>query len=309
LRKIPYLHIVLFALTFCFTLMAGANFKGIDVFQHPAQIWEGLDFSFPLMTILLTHELAHYIAAKKHHIEATLPYFIPLPPTPNIPTIGTLGAFIKMRSPIRTRRALVDVGAAGPIAGFLLSLAVTVIGLSYSSIVPVQGAKGVLGLGDSLLFSFLTRLVIGVPPESHEILLQPMAFAGWLGFFVTSLNLIPIGQLDGGHIAFAFLGKRHRLLSRILVATLLIMGVIAILQVVANVAEVSLPNGMSQLINRFPDLWAGWAFWGAIMLILGIKHPPVIHWEIPLDGRRRFVGAIAFIIFIITFMPAPFKIF
>ncbi|MGD1076542.1 MAG: site-2 protease family protein [Thermodesulfovibrionales bacterium] len=307
MRKIPYLHIVLFALTFCFTLMAGASFKGIDVYQHPAQIWEGLDFSLTLMTILLAHELAHYLAAKKHHIVATLPYFIPVPPI--IPTIGTLGAFIKMKSPIRTRRALIDVGAAGPIAGFLLSIAVTVIGLSYSSIVPVQGAKGALGLGDSLLFSFLIRLVKGVPPESHEVLLHPMAFAGWLGFFVTSLNLIPIGQLDGGHIAYAFLGTRHRSLSRILVAVLLIMGLVAILQVVANEAGASLPNGISQLVNRFPDLWAGWAFWGAIMLILGIKHPPVIHWETPLDVRRRFVGVIALIIFIITFMPAPFKIF
>ncbi|HAM51345.1 MAG TPA: hypothetical protein DCP92_11890 [Nitrospiraceae bacterium] len=306
MKKIPYLHIVLFALTFFFTLVAGANFKGVDITKNPSLIFKGLDFSLTLMTILLGHELAHYLSARKHHIEATLPYFIPVPPL--IPTIGTLGAFIKMRSPITTRRALIDVGASGPIAGFLLSVVVAVIGLSYSSVVPANEAKTSLGLGDSLLFSLLIRLVIGVPPESHEILLHPVAFAGWLGFFVTSLNLIPIGQLDGGHIAYAFLGKRHRLLSRILVVILLIMGFVAILQILGDVVKVSLPYEISHLVQKFPDLWAGWAFWGAIMLVLGIKHPPVMYWEIPLDRRRRFAGVIAFIIFVITFTPSPFMI-
>jgi len=278
-KKFPYLHLVLFVLTFLSTLLAGAFFqKGINIFREPMRILEGLPFSLTLMTILLAHELSHYLASRKHHTKATLPYFIPAP----ITLIGTFGAFIKMKSPIITRKALVDIGASGPIAGFLLSVGAAFVGLSYSSVVPVAEAKGALGLGDSLLFSFLSNLVFGRLPETHEVLLHPMAFAGWIGLFVTSLNLIPIGQLDGGHIAYAFLGERQRVVSKVLVATLLLLGLF---------------------------FWEGWAFWGAVMILLGLKHPPVIYWEVPLDRKRRAAGAFAFFIFIITFMPAPFKLF
>lgn len=277
MRKFPYLHLLLFILTFFSTLVAGALFqKGINLFKEPWKIYEGLPFSITLMTILLSHELSHYFASKKHHTKATLPYFIPAPSL-----IGTFGAFIKMKSPIVTRRALIDIGASGPIAGFILSVIASIIGLHYSSIVPVVDTEGVLSLGDSLLFSLLSRLVVGVPPESHEILLHPIAFAGWIGLFVTSLNLIPIGQLDGGHIAFAFLNERHRFVSRALVVVLLLLGLF---------------------------FWEGWAFWGAIMFVLGLRHPPVIYWEIPLDSRRRFIGVFVLVIFIITFMPSPFRI-
>lgn len=277
MKKIPYLHVSLFILTFFSTLIAGALFqKGVNIFKEPWKIYQGLPFSLTLMTILLSHELSHYFASKKHHTKATLPYFIPAPSL-----VGTFGAFIKMKSPIMTRRALIDIGASGPIAGFILSVIASIIGLYYSRVVPVVDTEGVLSLGDSLLFSLLSRLVLGVPPESHEILLHPVAFAGWIGLFVTSLNLIPIGQLDGGHIAFAFLNERHRFVSRALVVILLVLGLF---------------------------FWPGWAFWGAIMLVLGLRHPPVIYWEIPLDGRRRFIGVSALVIFIVTFMPSPFKI-
>jgi membrane-associated protease RseP (regulator of RpoE activity) len=279
MKKFPYLHLVLFVLTFFSTLLAGALFqKGINIIREPMRIFEGLPFSLTLMTILLAHELSHYLASRKHHTEATLPYFIPAP----ITLIGTFGAFIKMKSPIITRKALIDIGASGPIAGFLLSVVAALIGLSYSSVVPTAEAKGALGLGDSLLFSFLSNLVFGRLPDSYEILLHPMAFAGWIGLFVTSLNLIPIGQLDGGHIAYAFLGERQRFVSITLVATLLLLGLF---------------------------FWEGWAFWGAVMLVLGLKHPPVVHWEVPLDRKRRAAGVFAFFIFIITFMPSPFKLY
>jgi len=276
-KKVPFLHVALFALTFLSTLVAGALFqKGINIFDEPWRIIEGLPFSMTLMAILLSHELSHYYASKKHNMKATLPYFIPAPSL-----IGTFGAFIKMKSPIVTRKALIDIGAAGPIAGFILSVIAVIVGLRYSSVIPVADTESILSLGDSLLFSLLSRLVMGVPPASHEILLHPVAFAGWIGLFVTSLNLIPIGQLDGGHISYAFLGERHKFISVILVGTLLLFGFL---------------------------FWEGWAFWGVVMIVLGLKHPPVIYWEVPLDRKRVFVGVFALIIFILTFMPSPFRI-
>ncbi|HET6513985.1 MAG TPA: site-2 protease family protein [Thermodesulfovibrionales bacterium] len=278
MKKFPYLHMLLFILTFISTMVAGALLqKGIDILKEPLRVFEGLPFSLTLMTILLSHELSHYFASRRHHTKATLPYFIPAPSF-----IGTFGAFIKMKSPIVTRKALIDIGASGPIAGFVLSVIAAIIGLNYSTVVPLTETKeAVLGLGDSLLFSLISRAVLGVPPETHEILLHPVAFAGWIGLFVTSLNLIPIGQLDGGHIAYAFLGERQRLLSVTLVVTLLLVGFF---------------------------FWEGWLIWGAIMLVLGLKHPPVIYWEVPLDHRRRLIGVLTLIIFVITFMPSPFKL-
>jgi membrane-associated protease RseP (regulator of RpoE activity) len=277
MKRLPYLHIALFLLTFLSMLVAGALFqKGVDIFAEPWRIIEGLPFSLTLMVILLSHELSHYFTSRKHHTKATLPYFIPAPSL-----IGTFGAFIKMKSPITTRKALVDIGASGPIAGFILSVIAALVGLQYSRVVPITETAGGLRLGDSILFSLLTRAVIGTPPESYDILLHPVAFAGWIGFFVTSMNLIPIGQLDGGHIAYAFLRERHRALSIGLVVVLVVLGLF---------------------------FWELWALWGGLMIVLGLRHPPVIYWEVPLDRKRKIAGALAFIIFIITFMPSPFTI-
>jgi membrane-associated protease RseP (regulator of RpoE activity) len=276
MKKIPYLHIVLFVLTFFSMLVAGTLQKGVNILSEPQRIFEGLPFALSLMVILLSHELSHFFASKKHHTKATLPYFIPAPSI-----IGTFGAFIKMKSPIVTRKALVDIGASGPIMGFLISCIAVIVGLSYSNVVRVEDTQGGLGLGDSLLFSFLTRMILGVPPDSYDILLHPVAFAGWIGFFVTSLNLIPIGQLDGGHIAYALMGERQGALSKVLVGILFLLGLF---------------------------YWEGWMVWAVLMLILGLKHPPVIYWEVPLERGRRVTGAVALIIFIITFIPLPFKL-
>jgi len=305
-RKIPSLHLLLFVLTFLTTTVAGSLLqKGTNILEEPLGVLEGLPFSVTLMTILLSHELSHYFASKRHHTEATLPYFIPAPPF--LSPIGTFGALIKMKSPIVTRRALIDIGASGPIAGFLLSVIASVVGLANSSIVPLQEVKGGISLGDSLLFSLLSRLVLGVPPESYDILLHPVALAGWLGLFVTSLNLIPIGQLDGGHIAFAFLGERHKALSKVLAGTLLTMGCLAVLQTIGD-AKLFPSDAMPRFLRNLPDLWVGWGLWGGLMVALGLKHPPVTYWEVPLDGRRRVIGILSIIIFILTFMPAPFKV-
>lgn len=279
MKKITPIHIILFVATFCTTLIAGALQAGVNILKEPERIFEGLPFAATLMTILLVHEFSHYIASKKHHTEATLPYFIPAPSL-----IGTFGAFIKMKSPIITRKALIDIGASGPIAGFIVSVFASVVGLSMSKVVPLQTIEGTpaITLGDSILFSYLAQLMLGVTPDEHDILLHPVAFAGWIGLFITFLNLMPIGQLDGGHIAYAVFGNRHKQISMALVLILMLLGLF---------------------------YWEGWAVWSILMLILGIKHPPVIYWEIPLDTRRKFISILCLIILIITFIPSPFKFF
>lgn len=276
MRRLPYLHILLFTLTTFSTLVAGAMQRGVNPLKEPFRLYEGLPFSFTLMLILLSHELSHYFASRRHNTEATLPYFIPAPSI-----IGTFGAFIKMKSPIQTRSALVDIGASGPIVGFVVSFFASIAGLAYSEVIAVPSEPGALSLGDSVLFSALSRVILGVPPEGHDILLHPVAFAGWIGFFVTSLNLIPIGQLDGGHIAYAFFGRFHRFISITFVGVLAVLGLI---------------------------YWEGWLLWSVLMLVLGLRHPPVVYWEMPLEPGRRLVGALSFFIFLITFIPMPFYV-
>jgi membrane-associated protease RseP (regulator of RpoE activity) len=274
--KIPYIHIVLFVLTLFSTVIAGALQKGVDIFKEPYRLVEGIPFSLTLMLILLSHELSHYFASKLHRTKATLPYFIPAPSI-----IGTFGAFIKMKSPIVTRKALIDIGASGPIIGFGVSVVASVVGLMNSEVIVSSGEEYALSLGDSLLFAFLAKVVLGVTPEGYDILLHPIAFAGWIGLFVTSLNLLPIGQLDGGHIAFALFGNVHRFVSMALVIALAVLGFF---------------------------IWTGWGLWAFLMIILGLRHPPVMYWETPLDPKRKFIGWLALTIFILTFIPAPFTL-
>jgi len=278
MKKIPWLHIILFVVTFISTLSVGAlQTQTIeDIIKNPLKILNGLPFSLSLMLILLCHELSHYLASRKHHVRATLPYFIPAPTL-----IGTFGAFIKMKSPIPTREALVDIGASGPIAGFIVSLLAVILGLPQSRIIAAKGLEGGLALGDSLLFSFLSRLLLGEIPESYDVLLHPIAFAGWIGFFVTALNLIPVGQLDGGHVAYAILGEKHENISKILVLSMIILGFL---------------------------FWEGWIIWAILLIILGLRHPPVLYWETPLDKKRQLISWISTIIFSLTFIPMPFKI-
>jgi membrane-associated protease RseP (regulator of RpoE activity) len=279
MKKFPFLHFLLFILTLFSTLIAGAMQTGIDILKEPGKIYKGLPFALTLMTILLGHEFSHYFASRKHNTKATLPYFIPAPPLISI--IGTFGAFIKMKSPIVTRKALIDIGASGPIVGFIISVIVSIVGLSLSKVVAIRETEGALRLGDSLLFSFLSNISLNYQTGSQDILLHPVAFAGWIGLFVTSLNLIPVGQLDGGHIAYALLGEKHVYLSKLLVLVMVPLGLL---------------------------LWAGWAIWAVLLLILGLRHPPVLYREASLDPKRRFIGWLALVIFVLTFIPVPFKI-
>jgi len=277
MRKFPLLHLVLFLVTVLTTMFAGALHQGVDPIKNPENIYKGIPFSATLILILLSHELSHYFASKKHKTSSTLPYFIPAPTL-----IGTFGAVIKMRSPILSRSALIDIGASGPIVGFIFAVIACIIGLRLSDVVTkVEPGMDAFGLGNSILFYLLTEIFVKVNlPEGFDLVLHPIAFAGWIGLLVTSLNLMPAGQLDGGHIAYAFLGPRHRLVSALLVLFLIFMGF----------------------------FYVGWLVWAGVLMILGLKHPPVHYWEVPLDRRRKWIGAIALVIFILTFMPEPFKV-
>jgi membrane-associated protease RseP (regulator of RpoE activity) len=275
----PRINILLFILTFFTTTFAGTLFSA-DVESSSSiflQLHKGLPFSLTLLTILLFHEFGHYFMAKKHRVEATLPYFIPAPSI-----IGTFGAIIKMRSPLHSKKSLLDIGAAGPLAGVVVAVPAVIIGLRLSEIQPVSDLKGGLSLGSSLLFSFLSKISIGVVPDNYDIVLHPIAFAGWIGLLVTMLNLLPVGQLDGGHVAYAVLGRqRHRMASYIVLPILFFLGIKA---------------------------WQGWLIWCLLLLFLmGTKHPPTIDDHVPLDSGRKLIGWIALILFVLTFTPVPFS--
>ena len=272
-RRRLWIHVVLFGATVYTTLAAGAIQQGINPFTNLWGLSQGLPFSFTLMTILLTHEMGHYLTSRYHRVEATLPYFIPAPSM-----IGTFGAFIRLRSPITTKRALLDIGASGPIAGFVVSIIAVALGLHYSEVVESDTLSGI-GLGAPLVFQFISYLIIGPVTEGYDIILNPIAFAGWIGFFITALNLIPMGQLDGGHVTYAILGKHHRMVSLMMVPVLIVMGFWG---------------------------WPGWYVWAILPLVFGIAHPPIKNPEQSLDGLRKTIGWATLLIFVICFTPVPF---
>ena len=284
MKKVPGINIVLFLLTFCSTLIVGAYHAGADLLKAPLDVWRGLPFSLTLLGILLVHESGHYIMSRIHGVEASLPYFIPFPTL-----FGTMGAVIKMKSPITTRNALVDIGASGPLAGFVVSVSATIIGLGLSEVREVPRAGEMIVLGDSLLFMFLSWITIGPIPGAYDIFLHPVAFAGWIGLFVTSINLFPAGQLDGGHISYALLGRRHRWLSMLITGAFLAGGI--------------LPS----LLSRQWEV-NNWLVWGLLLMVLGPNHPPILYPEEPLRPSRKLMAAVSCIVLIITFMPVPISI-
>lgn len=269
----PWLQILLFVATIATTLFVGALQQGVNPFVDPASLLSGFPFSLSLLSILGVHELGHYFTARRYGVQVTLPYFIPAPVG-----LGTFGAFIKMKSPIADRRSLFDIGIAGPIAGMCLAVPILMIGLTASKIVPAHGEAGI-SLGSPLLFTFVQELTLGPIPQGMDILLHPVAFAGWIGFFVTALNLLPIGQLDGGHIAYALLGRQSERLAFITAVVLAFLGI---------------------------SFWPGWLFWAFLAFMLGFKHPPPMNDVTPLDPRRRFLAFGAFILLLLLVTPAPF---
>ena len=273
-RPSGLLNLLLFLLTALSTLYAGALQEGGNPFQHLYDLSRGIPFSFTLMAILGIHELGHYFVSRRHHIRVTLPYFIPAPSI-----LGTFGAFIKMKSPIPDKRTLLDIGIAGPLAGFVVALPALTIGLKLSHLAPSAKVEG-LNLGSSLLFNLLSALIVGSVPANYDLILHPIAFAGWIGILVTALNLLPLGQLDGGHVAYALLGKRQHWLARAIFLALLLLGF----------------------------LWQGWLFWAFLSLLMGMRHPAPMDDQTPLDRRRKALGLLAFLIFVLCFIPVPFQI-
>jgi membrane-associated protease RseP (regulator of RpoE activity) len=286
---IPPLNLGLFLLTFLTTSMAGAYAQG-QTFSlwHPLQsaaaLTAGFSFSIPLMLILLTHEMGHYLTARRNGVDTSLPYFIPAP-FPSLFIVGTFGAFIRIHQMPRTRRVMFDIGAAGPWAGFILSVPIVIIGLALSHVGPLDPTVGGYSLGNSLLFLGLAHLVLHVNPNNVTIDLHPIAFAGWLGMFVTTLNLLPVGQLDGGHVVYALFGRRHRIISRLFVVGCILMVVVPAIA------------GW--------EFWGGWLFWAALLFMLGLGHPATVDEKMPLDPWRRGAAWATIAVFILTFCPVP----
>jgi len=281
-RRGPGLHVALFAATFLTTAMASTLHQGIDVFSSPTAVLHGFPYAIAIMSILLLHECGHYVLARIHRVDATLPFFIPAPPV--IFFIGTLGAFIRMRTMPRNRRALFDIGAAGPWAGMLVAIPVLILGLSLSDIRPAGlSDEGGLFLGDSLLFKALAWLVLGTQGDDVTIVLHPIALAGWVGLLVTALNLLPVGQLDGGHVVYAAFGERwHRWISRGTVTALIVLGV----------------GGA-----------ATWLVWAVLLSFLGMRHPHLVDGDTPLDRGRKWAAVATLGMFLVTFMPEPLHFF
>jgi membrane-associated protease RseP (regulator of RpoE activity) len=251
------------------------------VAANPEYVASGIVFSFTLLVILAAHEFGHYFACRYYAIDASLPYFLPAPP-PIL--IGTFGAFIRIRSPFPSRRALFDVGVAGPIAGFCFALPAAVVGLLYAAPAQATGAEGGITFHDPLLFMAIQRLFH--LPEA--IAWNPIYFAAWIGMFATGLNLIPVGQLDGGHAVAALVGQRgHRVVSRVFFAA------------VATLAVVSFVRFSSPV----------WFLYVALLALLAFRtHPPTLAEERDIGTGRRIVSAIVALIFALSFMPFPITV-
>ena len=288
-RKSFVIAVILFLLTLVSTLAVGAQYSSSyafgqspdfdqlfstfkAIFSHPQILLSGIPFAFTLIGILLAHELGHFFACRYYGISASYPYFLPAPTL-----IGTLGAFIRIRSPIYNRKALFDVGLAGPVVGFLFAVPALAIAVYYSKIVPFSEAHSAVVFGHPLILRFLVAVLRpGVTPG--DLLLHPVGRAAWVGLFATSLNLLPGGQLDGGHILYSVASKYHK-------------------KITLAVALLLVPLGFF--------FWQGWIMWAVLLLAIGFRHPPLMNrWE-RLDRTRLLWAAVAVVIFVLCFMPMP----
>jgi len=282
--RAAWINIALFITTIVTTMLSGAL-----LFLEQGEGWRELFsidkllnglifFSLPLLAILGIHELGHYFTSRRHGVAASLPFFIPLPPNPILP-LGTMGAVISMREPIPDRRKLLDIGVAGPIAGFLVSIPILIIGLSMSSLISLSEIpEGAPLLGDNLFVLFLSHLMFNVP-HGYTISLHPTAFAGWVGLLVTAINLLPAGQLDGGHVVRAVLKEKHRYAS---FATIIAL---------AALTFIGIGNWLLFIL--------------LIVFLIGTEHPPPLNEYISLDTKRKLLALAALLIFILSFPPMP----
>lgn len=291
----PWLNVLLFIVTVLTTLMAGALLEHRLPWRSLDALLAGAPFSLAILSILGTHELGHYFVARHYKMQVSLPYFIPFFPFPF--GIGTMGAVIRMKSPMISRKALFDVGLAGPIAGLLIAIPVLVIGLHQSEVVPAHALGGgmALLLGKPLLYKAISHLVLGPLPETVGVQLSSIAFAGWVGLFVTAMNLLPAGQLDGGHIAYAVWGRAHRFLAQTTFVGLVALGIGPF------------------FLNMLPGVgpvpgWSGWLIWALLLSTFGLRHPPALDDVTPLTGPRRILGIMAILLLVVLITPVPFSI-
>lgn len=275
-RRFPFVNAVLFCATFVTTTLAGAWNDDVGLGDLQTHWTRGLPFSLTLMSILLAHEMGHYVTARRHGVRVTLPFF--LPGIPVLFSPGTFGAFIRIQSPPQSRRVLFDVGAAGPWAGACLAIPAVIYGLRLSELRPIPPTFSGVELGDCLLFKLLAHYVVGPIPYGFDIVLHPVALAGWFGLLVTVLNLLPVGQLDGGHVVYAMFGGWHRWISRLFVLFTVAVGLLG---------------------------WPGWFVWTVLMLLVGVDHPPTLDRVTPLDRGRRLAGWLTLALFVMTFVPVP----
>ncbi|MDP9269033.1 MAG: site-2 protease family protein [Acidobacteriota bacterium] len=295
-RRRWWLHILLFVATVFTTLVMGARLEynflnqlppfrfDHDLFpvrwalSDPHNLLLGIPFSVTLLTILLAHEFGHFLYCLRYRVYATLPFFIPAPTL-----IGTFGAFIRIKSPIPTRRALFDIGIAGPIAGFVIAVPAAVLGLLLSKHAAGLVGESDLQFGYPLIFHLLHAVlpwpVTGAMAASlDDLYMHPIALAAWVGMFATALNLLPGGQLDGGHIVYALAPEQHRRITRALTLLLIPLAIL---------------------------FWQGWFMWALFLLIMGSRHPQVSLYP-ALDGKRQLLAAFALLMLVLTLVPAPF---
>jgi membrane-associated protease RseP (regulator of RpoE activity) len=328
-RQRLWLHALLFVLTFFSVLLAGVQWMGKDPLEL-TNLPYGLTYAVLILCFLSAHEFGHYFAARFHRVDVTLPYFLPVP-LPFFFPFGTLGAVIRTRSPILSRRALFDIGIAGPLAGFVVSVVLLIIGFrtlppkeyiyaihpEYAQLgdIPSWG----LHFGDIPLYHWLARLFAspeGFLPPMNEMYHYPFLCVGWFGLFVTMLNLLPLGQLDGGHITYALFGRFHVVIARVVWWGLVVLGMGPIMGWIAAALSTDSPHGVVQFLQHtlLPVLqqiervapwyfraWEGWLVWAVLTrLFLRLEHPPVPDPE-PLTVGRRMLGWVALGIFVVCF--------
>jgi len=282
-------HIILFLLTLLTTSLAGscsyAGLRAIGLDDPSTVTLEWMDlygglitYALPALLILGSHEFGHYFYCRKYDVDATLPYFLPAPP---LFLFGTFGAVIRIKEPFPSKRSLFDIGIAGPIAGFIVLLPFLYLGLSWSEVTTVGNSEDIIYFGEPVLLKFLAWLRFGTLPEGSDIMLHPVGFAAWFGMLATALNLLPFGQLDGGHISYAVFGRHAESVS---LATL----------------------GLAVVLTIYST---SWLFLTGLMLLMayffGFRHPPVIDEPVPLDGRRKALAAFALVMFLLCFTPTP----
>ncbi len=276
----PLFHFLLFVLTLATTTFFGGyglfSERSLPGAAADPTVWSaGLAFSIPLLLILGIHELGHTVACRYYGLPATLPYFIPAPVG-----IGTFGAVISIRAPITRKRVLFDVGAAGPLAGFISALPILGWGILTSRPTIGRPAGGYLDFGEPLLFRWAEHALVPATRHGADLALSPAGFAAWFGLLVTALNLLPLAQLDGGHILYAALGKAQRPIGYVLFAVLVGLGV----------------------------LWPGWLVWAVIVLVMGIAHPPTADPEERLSPGRKLLALVCLAVFVVCFTPVPVRV-